>query len=98
MDAEMRARQDDGVTADDIKLMEPDLDGVYVANPKGCDQCIGGHSGRTVLAEVVETDSRLMALLLMTRLIRPALTGCRITAWAGCRCCGTRWAKCARVW
>jgi type II secretory ATPase GspE/PulE/Tfp pilus assembly ATPase PilB-like protein len=62
MDAEMRARQD-GVTADDMKLLEPDLSKVFVASGKGCDHCIGGHSGRTVLAEVVETDSRLMALL-----------------------------------
>ncbi len=62
MDAEMRARRD-GVTSDDIKLQEPDISGVYVASGKGCDHCIGGHSGRTVLAEVVETDSRLMALL-----------------------------------
>lgn len=62
MDAEMRARED-GVTADDIKLQEPDLNNVFVASGKGCEHCIGGHSGRTVLAEVVETDSRLMALL-----------------------------------
>ncbi len=62
MDAEMMARQDN-VVADDIKLGEPDLSGVYVSSGKGCDKCIGGHSGRTVLAEVVETDSRLMALL-----------------------------------
>ena len=62
MDAEMMARRDN-VTADEIKLGEPDLSGVYVASGKGCEHCIGGHSGRTVLAEVVETDSRLMALL-----------------------------------
>lgn len=62
MDAEMRARQD-GVTAEDIKLLEPNLEGVFVASGKGCEHCIGGHSGRTILAEVVETDSRLMALL-----------------------------------
>jgi general secretion pathway protein E len=62
MDAEMMARRD-GVTADDIKLKEPQIEGVYVASGTGCDKCIGGHSGRTVLAEVVETDSRLMALL-----------------------------------
>lgn len=62
MDAEMMARRD-GVTADDIKLNEPKIDDVYVASGTGCDKCIGGHSGRTVLAEVVETDSRLMALL-----------------------------------
>jgi len=62
MDAEMRARQD-GVTADDIKLLEPNLENVFVASGKGCEHCIGGHSGRTILAEVVETDSRLMALL-----------------------------------
>ncbi len=62
MDAEMMARRDN-VTAEDIKLLEPDLSGVFVASGKGCEHCIGGHSGRTVLAEVVETDSRLMALL-----------------------------------
>ena len=62
MDAEMTARKD-GVAADEIDLKEPNLEEVYVASTKGCDRCIGGHSGRTVLAEVVETDSRLMALL-----------------------------------
>ncbi len=62
MDAETRARQD-GVGLDEIKLLEPDLSDVFVASGKGCEHCIGGHSGRTVLAEVIETDSRLMALL-----------------------------------
>lgn len=62
MDAEMHSRQDN-VLAEDIKLQEPDLSQVFVASGKGCPKCIGGHSGRTVLAEVVETDSRLMALL-----------------------------------
>lgn len=62
MDAEMRARQD-GVTLDETQLREPDLGNVFVASGKGCGKCIGGHSGRTVLAEVIETDSRIMTLL-----------------------------------
>lgn len=62
MDAEMRARQD-GVTIEDIKLQEPDLSRVFVSSGTGCKNCLGGHSGRTVLAEVIETDSRLMTLL-----------------------------------
>jgi len=62
MEAEMRSRLDN-ILAEDMKLQEPDLTQVFVASGKGCEKCIGGHSGRTVLAEVVETDSRLMALL-----------------------------------
>jgi general secretion pathway protein E len=62
MNAEMRARQDN-IVAEDIRLEEPDLSQTFVSSGKGCDKCIGGHSGRTVLAEVVETDSRLMTLL-----------------------------------
>ncbi len=62
MDAEMRARQD-GVTIEDIKLQEPDLSRVFVSSGTGCKHCLGGHAGRTVLAEVIETDSRLMTLL-----------------------------------
>jgi len=62
MEAEMRSRLDN-ILAEDMKLQEPDLTQTFVASGKGCDKCIGGHSGRTVLAEVVETDSRLMALL-----------------------------------
>ena len=45
------------------RLKEPDLSHVYVSNPEGCPKCYRGRSGRTVCAEVIETDQRLMDLL-----------------------------------
>ncbi len=44
-------------------LAEPDLNNVYMANPEGCPHCYKGRSGRTVAAEIIETDAKLMALL-----------------------------------
>jgi len=44
-------------------LTEPDLGNVYVANPKGCAKCYRGRAGRTICAEVIETDAHLMGLL-----------------------------------
>lgn len=44
-------------------LVEPDLNGVFFANPEGCPQCFKGRAGRTVAAEIIETDAKLMSLL-----------------------------------
>jgi type II secretory ATPase GspE/PulE/Tfp pilus assembly ATPase PilB-like protein len=44
-------------------LTEPDLSNVYVANPEGCPKCYKGRAGRTVSAEIIETDAKLMSLL-----------------------------------
>ena len=44
-------------------LVEPDMSNVYLANPEGCPKCYKGRSGRTVAAEIIETDAKLMALL-----------------------------------
>ena len=44
-------------------LAEPDLRSVYLANPEGCKHCYQGRSGRTICAEVIETDPHLMSLL-----------------------------------
>ena len=44
-------------------IAEPDLKNVYVANPKGCEHCYQGRAGRTICAEVIETDAHLMGLL-----------------------------------
>ncbi|MFK5012157.1 hypothetical protein ACI4AC_27680, partial [Klebsiella pneumoniae] len=44
-------------------LVEPDLRNVYVANPNGCPNCYKGRQGRTICAEVIETDGHLMTLL-----------------------------------
>jgi type II secretory ATPase GspE/PulE/Tfp pilus assembly ATPase PilB-like protein len=44
-------------------LVEPDLRNVFVANPSGCSHCYRGRAGRTICAEVIETDGHLMALL-----------------------------------
>jgi type II secretory ATPase GspE/PulE/Tfp pilus assembly ATPase PilB-like protein len=45
------------------RLSEPDMRNVYVANPDGCPKCFKGRVGRTICAEVIETDMRLMELL-----------------------------------
>ncbi|MBI1273825.1 MAG: hypothetical protein GC131_07055 [Alphaproteobacteria bacterium] len=45
------------------RLKEPDISNVFVANPEGCKHCYKGRSGRTVCAEVIETDAKLMELL-----------------------------------
>jgi len=39
------------------------LSNVYLANPEGCTKCYKGRSGRTVCAEIIETDAKLMELL-----------------------------------
>jgi len=44
-------------------LTEPDLSNVFFANPEGCPKCYKGRSGRTVSAEIIETDAKLMSLL-----------------------------------
>ncbi len=44
-------------------IVEPDISNVYIANPEGCPKCYKGRQGRTVCAEIIETDSKLMALL-----------------------------------
>lgn len=44
-------------------LTEPDLRNVFVANPEGCQHCYKGREGRTICAEVIETDGHLMSLL-----------------------------------
>jgi general secretion pathway protein E len=45
------------------RIAEPDMSNVYVANPEGCPKCYRGRSGRTVCAEVIETDLKLMGML-----------------------------------
>ncbi len=45
------------------RVTDPDISNVYVANPEGCPKCYRGRSGRTVCAEVAETDLKLMSLL-----------------------------------
>jgi hypothetical protein len=45
------------------RLSEPDLRNVFFANPEGCAKCYKGRVGRTICAEVIETDARLMELL-----------------------------------
>lgn len=45
------------------RLSEPDLRNVYVANPEGCEHCYKGRSGRTVCAEIIESDQKLMEFL-----------------------------------
>jgi type II secretory ATPase GspE/PulE/Tfp pilus assembly ATPase PilB-like protein len=44
-------------------LQEPDISKVFLANPEGCPKCYKGRAGRTVCAEIIETDAKLMELL-----------------------------------
>jgi general secretion pathway protein E len=66
MDASRR-RTNEGASVYD-QLSEPDMRQVYVANPEGCPNCYKGRAGRTVCAEVIETDQKLMELLQDNRL------------------------------
>jgi general secretion pathway protein E len=61
MDAERRT--EDALVGIEANLQAPDLRDVYLANQEGCPHCYKGRSGRTVAAEVIETDARLMDLL-----------------------------------
>jgi hypothetical protein len=45
------------------KLQEPDLRGVFIENPDGCKHCYKGRTGRTVAAEVIEADAKIMGML-----------------------------------
>ena len=66
MDA-ARQRAPEGASLYD-RLSEPDLRNVFVANPEGCPKCYRGRSGRTVCAEVIESDQKLMEYLQDNRL------------------------------
>jgi type II secretory ATPase GspE/PulE/Tfp pilus assembly ATPase PilB-like protein len=50
------------------RLSEPDMRQIYVANLEGCQHCYKGRHGRTVCAEVIETDTKLMELLVDNRM------------------------------
>ncbi len=50
------------------RLSEPDMRNVFVANPEGCPNCFKGRAGRTICAEVIETDQKIMELLQDNRL------------------------------
>lgn len=66
MDA-MRSRSGAGKQPMD-RLSEPDLRNIYYANPEGCPKCFKGRSGRTICAEVIESDAKIMELLLSNRM------------------------------
>lgn len=65
---ESARRNSMGGVPDYDKLSEPDMSQVFVANPEGCPNCFRGRAGRTVCAEVIETDQKLMELLQDNRL------------------------------
>lgn len=42
-------------------LFSPDeMENIYIANPCGCDKCLNGFNGRTLVIEVLVTDQALM--------------------------------------
>lgn len=46
------------------RVREPDMHAIFMENPEGCKHCdFKGRKGRTVAAEVVEADGKLMQLL-----------------------------------
>jgi general secretion pathway protein E len=49
-------------------LHEPDMGGVFFVNPEGCRHCYKGRQGRTIVAEVIASDARLMELLAENKL------------------------------
>jgi type II secretory ATPase GspE/PulE/Tfp pilus assembly ATPase PilB-like protein len=49
-------------------LEEPDMRGVYFINPDGCRHCYQGRAGRSIVAEVIATDGKLMSLLAENKL------------------------------
>jgi general secretion pathway protein E len=49
-------------------LHEPDMSGVYFVNQDGCRHCYKGRQGRTIVAEVIASDARLMELLAENKL------------------------------
>jgi len=61
------ARSGDSETILD-RIKEPDMSQIYVANPDGCASCFKGRVGRTICAEVIETDQKLMEFLQENRL------------------------------
>lgn len=61
MEAE-RQYIEDGNVYDRVK--EPDMHSIFIENPEGCKHCdFKGRKGRTVAAEVVEADAKLMSIL-----------------------------------
>lgn len=38
-------------------------DSIFEANPSGCEKCIGGYSGRTVVAEIVFIDNNIKEMI-----------------------------------
>jgi len=50
------------------RLVEPDMSHIYACNPQGCAKCFKGRLGRTICAEVIETDDKIMNLLQENRM------------------------------
>lgn len=61
--ATMQYQRRYGFEDKDKKFEEPDLSQIFFSNPAGCDKCFEGRSGRTVVVEIVEADSKVMTLL-----------------------------------
>ena len=61
MQASRRIPREDGDPMD--YLEEPDMRGIYFVNQEGCRHCYQGRVGRTIVAEVVATDAKLMSML-----------------------------------
>lgn len=60
----MKYNRANGFEPNDAKqLVEPDMSNIYFSNPEGCAQCFQGRSGRTVLVEIVDADSKVMSYL-----------------------------------
>ncbi|MBP9742319.1 MAG: Flp pilus assembly complex ATPase component TadA [Burkholderiales bacterium] len=46
-----------------IEALGKDLSGIRVKNESGCNRCHRGNVGRTVVAEIINTDQKFMALI-----------------------------------
>ena len=62
LEAEKKFAEAGGTVYDVVR--EPDMSGIFIENPAGCKHCdFKGRKGRTVAAEIVEADGKLMGLL-----------------------------------
>lgn len=58
---EQEKRIDDEKKRRLLSVVEPeDIENIFIANPDGCDKCVNGFNGRTLVIEVLVTDQMLM--------------------------------------
>ncbi len=65
----MKLNRREGFEKPDLTSMtDPDISEMYFPNLEGCSKCFSGYKGRTVMVEIVETDAKLMGMLMKNQL------------------------------